>query len=154
MPLNVRKCCAFSFLVVLLLWSGLESPVSAQTVPSPIPAGTTNPDTTAAQPPVVTPPPAPTSGDVMHARISKAKAYIVVRNYNAAIYELENIRKETSDTAVRGVVNVLLMNSYLEQGDYKRAQDLLSEFYTAQKTNKPNAPASYTAVAAQIIKGA
>ena len=37
----------------------------------------------------------PTSGDVMRERISKAKAFIAVRNYNAAIYELENIRKET-----------------------------------------------------------
>src|SRR4051812_33594844 len=147
MPLNVRKCCAFSFLFVLLLWTGIESPVSAQTVPSPVPAGTPNPDTTAAQPPVVTPPaaPAPTSGDVMHARISKAKAFIVVRNYNAAIYELENIRRESADPAVQSVINVLLMNSYLEQGDYKRAQDLLKDFYAQQKTTKTNAASNYMA---------
>ena len=75
----------------------------------------------------------------MRERISKAKAFIAVRNYNAAIYELENIRRESSDAALLGVVNVLLMNSYLEQGDYKRAQDLLSEFYNAQKTTKANA---------------
>jgi TonB family protein len=55
---------------------------------------------------------------------------------------------------VRAVVNVLLMNSYLEQGDYKRAQDLLNEFYAAQKTTKPNSSESYMAVAGQIIKGA
>ena len=107
----------------------------------------------------VTPPPAPqmgppTSGDIMRERISKSKAYIAVRNYNAAIYELENIRKESSDVSVQGVVNVLLMNSYLEQGDYKRAQDLLGEFYAAQKSTKPNASDSYMAVAGQIIKGA
>ena len=90
----------------------------------------------------------------MRERISKSKAYIVVRNYNAAIFELENIRKESSDPSVQGVVNVLLMNSYLEQGDYKRAQDLLAEFYAAQKTTRPNASDSYMAVAGQIIKGA
>lgn len=96
----------------------------------------------------------PTSGDIMRERISKSKAFIAVRNYNAAIYELENIRKESADASVQSVVNVLLMNSYLEQGDYKHAQDLLGEFYAAQKSNKPNASASYMAVAGQIIKGA
>jgi periplasmic protein TonB len=96
----------------------------------------------------------PTSGDVMRERISRAKAFIAVRNYNAAIYELENIRRESNDAALQGGVYVLLMNSYLEQGDYKHAQDLLNEFYAQQKTTKPNASAFYRAVAGQIIKGA
>lgn len=138
MPLNVRRFSTSALLVFVsfILVS------HAQTVTPPAAAPTQMP----AQP-------APTSGDIMRERISKAKAFIVVRNYNAAIYELENIRKETSDTAVQGVVNVLLMNSYLEQGDYKRAQDMLTEFYNLQKTNKPNAAASYAAVAGQVIKG-
>ena len=34
-------------------------------------------------PPVNAPPQTPTSGDVMRERISKAKAFIAVRNYNA-----------------------------------------------------------------------
>ena len=105
-------------------------------------------------PPVNAPPQTPTSGDVMRERISRAKAFIAVRNYNAAIYELENIRKESGDAAVQGVVNVLLMNSYLEQGDYKRAHDLLNEFYNLQKTNRRDAAASYAAVAGQVVKGA
>ena len=134
MPLNVRRLYTSCFLVLVsfVLIS------QAQTVEST----------------PTTPVQAPTSGDVMRERISKAKAFIVVRNYNAAIYELENIRKESGDVAVQSVVNVLLMNSYLEQGDYKRAQDLLNEFYAAQKTTKPNAAASYAAVAGQVIKGA
>ena len=97
---------------------------------------------------------APTSGEVMRERISKAKAYIAVRNYNAAIYELENIRRETADPSVQAVVNVLLMNSYLEQGDYKRAQDFLNDFYNQQKTTKTGAQANYFAVAAQVVSGA
>jgi TonB family protein len=96
----------------------------------------------------------PTSGEVMRERISKAKAYIAVRNYNAAIYELENIRRETADPAVQAVVNVLLMNSYLEQSDYKRAQELLNEFYAQQKTTRAGADANYFAVAAQVVNGA
>lgn len=96
----------------------------------------------------------PTSGDVMRERISKAKAYIAVRNYAAAIYELENIRRESNDAALQGGVYVLLMNSYLEQGNYKRAQEFLNEFYTAQKTSKPNSSGYYRAVAGQIVKSA
>ncbi len=90
----------------------------------------------------------------MRDRISKAKAYIAVRNYNAAIYELENIRRETSDASVQGVTNVLLMNSYLEQGDYKRAQEFLTEAFNVQKTTRPNASDLYNAVAGQVIKSA
>jgi TonB family protein len=94
---------------------------------------------------------AQTSADVMRERVAKAKAYIAVKNFNAAIYELENIRRETSDATVNGVINVLLMNSYLEQGDYKRAQDFLGEL---AKNNKPNAAANYLSVAGQVVRGA
>jgi len=92
---------------------------------------------------------AQTSADVMRERVAKAKAYIAVRNYGAAIYELENIRRETNDTTVHGVINVLLINSFLEQGDYKRAQDFLTEL-----SKKPGASASYLAAAGQVVKGA
>ena len=136
MPLNVRRLYTSLFLVLF----GFILFASGQTPPQTTP------------PQQVTAP--PTSGDVMRERISKAKAYIAVRNYNAAIYELENIRRESNDTALKGVVNVLLMNSYLEQGDYKRAQDFLTEFYNGQKTTKPNSSAFYMSVAAQIVKGA
>jgi TonB family protein len=90
----------------------------------------------------------------MRGRISKAKALIAVRNYPAAIYELENIRRETSDQIVHGVLNVLLMNCYLEQGDYKRAQDFLGALYKDVTANRAGAPASYYAAAGQVIKGA
>jgi protein TonB len=92
---------------------------------------------------------AQTSADVMRERVAKAKAYIAVRNYGAAIYELENIRRETNDPTVHGVINVLLMNSFLEQGDYKRAQDFLNEL-----SKKPGAQASYLLAAGQVVKGA
>jgi len=147
MPLNVRRFCMSIFLVLF----GLVTFSFSQTVTSsPAVANVTPPAAVIQQAPIA----GPTSGDIMRERISKAKAYIVVRNYNAAIYELENIRKETGDQAVQGVVNVLLMNSYLEQGDFKRAQDMLTEFYNIQKTTKPNAMASYLAVAGQVVKGA
>jgi protein TonB len=92
---------------------------------------------------------AQTSADVMRERVAKAKAFVAVRNYGAAIYELENIRRETSDQTVHGVINVLLINSFLEQGDYKRAQDFLTEL-----SKKPGASASYLVAAGQVVKGA
>jgi lipopolysaccharide biosynthesis regulator YciM len=90
----------------------------------------------------------------MRERISKAKAFIAVKNYNAAIYELENIRRETGDQTVHGVINVLLMNSYLEQGDYARAQTFLKELSAAPKNGKPVQTAHYFSVAGQVVKGA
>lgn len=93
---------------------------------------------------------AQTSGDVMRERVAKAKAFIAIRNYNAAIYELENIRRETSDSTVNGVINVLLVNSFLEQGDYKRAQDFLTEL---SKSKKQGAAAHYFVAAGQVVKG-
>jgi len=92
---------------------------------------------------------AQTSADVMRERVAKAKAYIAVRNYGAAVYELENIRRETNDPTVHGVINVLLVNSFLEQGDYKRAQDFLTEL-----SKKKGASAVYLAAAGQVVKGA
>lgn len=94
---------------------------------------------------------AQTSADVMRERVAKAKAFIAVKNYNAAIYELENIRRETKEPAVNGVVNVLLMNSYLEQSDYKRAQEFLKELSDPKKQNNL---AGYFAAAGQVVKGA
>lgn len=92
---------------------------------------------------------AQTSSDIMRERVAKAKAYIAVRNYGAAIYELENIRRETNDQTVHGVANVLLVNSFLEQGDYKRTQDFLTEL-----SKKSGGSASYLVAAGQVVKGA
>jgi TonB family protein len=145
MPLNVRR---FYTSLLLILCGILTYGVYAQTVPPQTNTATAQPSP---QPPPVR---TPTAGEIMRERISKAKAFIAVRNYNAANYELESIKRETGDPAVQSVVNVLLMNSYLEQGDYKRAQDFLNQAYNIQKTTAPNAAANYFTVASQIVKGA
>ncbi len=146
MPLNVRRFCTATLLVFVCFVAFTLAQNVTMGVPQPVP------ERAPVLPPVL--PPVQTSGDIMRERITKAKAFIAVRNYNAAIYELENIRRETADPSVQGVVNVLLMNSYLEQGDFKRAQDFLNEAYTAQKTTKPNASQFYSSAASQVIKGA
>ena len=144
MPSNVRRFCTSIFLSTLA--AGAAAAQTQQASPAPV-----QQQQPVVQAPAVKP---PTSGDVMRDRISKAKAFIAVRNYNAAIYELENIRRETSDASVNAVTNVLLMNSYLEQGDYKRAGEFLTELYNQQKANKPNAGTYYAAASAQAIKSA
>lgn len=104
--------------------------------------------------PATIPASAPSSADVIRQRVAKAKAYIAVKNFSAAIYELENIKRETSDSTLDSVINVLLMNSYLEQNNYKRAEAFLAELSNAQKSGNASAAQSYFAVAAQVIRGA
>ncbi len=142
MPVNVRRFCTA---VSLVLFSFFAI-ISAQTQQASPETQTPNANPIVAK--------APTSAEVMRERISKAKALIAVRNYPAAAYELENIRRETSDPAVNGVVNVLLMNSYLEQGDYKRAGELLKTSFDNYKRNNAHAESLYQAVAGQIVRGA
>lgn len=147
MPVNGRRFCTS----ISLAFAILGVAINAQTQPQATPLAETQ---TAATQPVTVPIKAPSAAEIMRDRISKAKAFIVVRNYNAAIYELENIRRETSDQSVQAVTTVLLMNSYLEQGDYKRAQDFLTQAFNTQKTNRAGAADIYNAIAGQVIKGA
>jgi TonB family protein len=148
MPVNVGRFCTS----VLLAFTAFGVTISAQTQPQQTPHQAET--QAAATQPQTVPIKAPSASEIMRDRISKAKAFIAVRNYNAAIYELENIRRETSDQSVQAVTTVLLMNSYLEQGDYKRAQDFLTQAFNIQKTTKPGAADIYNAIAGQVIKGA
>jgi protein TonB len=95
----------------------------------------------------------PSSAEVMRMRISKAKANIAVRNYTAALYELETISRETSDPAVNSVVDGLLVHIYLEQGDYDKARKLLAKTYDSYRSNNAFAEQRYYAVAGQVVKG-
>src|SRR5690606_37862338 len=95
----------------------------------------------------------PSSAEVMRGRISKAKANIGVRNYTAALYELETIARETNDPAVNSVVEGLLIHIYLEQGDYDKARKLLAKSYDSYKSNNAFAEQHYYAVAGQVVRG-
>ncbi|MFV0388937.1 MAG: TonB family protein [Pyrinomonadaceae bacterium] len=94
---------------------------------------------------------APTMAEVMQQRITNAKAQIIVRNYPAAIYELENIRRESSDVTIQRMVNILLIHAYLEQGDYKNVQSFLSK---AAKSNDADSARDYIALGGQVVSGA
>src|SRR4051794_9752871 len=109
MPLNVRRFYS-SFLLIIF---GVFTGAYAQTVPTASPAPSPASTATATEGQNTPPVKLPTAAEIMRERISKAKAFIAVRNYNAANYELESIRRESGDPSVQSVVNVLLMNSYL-----------------------------------------
>lgn len=94
---------------------------------------------------------APTSAEVMRERISKAKAMLAVRNFAAALYELENIKRENTEPAVERVVNVLLMHAYLELSDYPKAKALLKE---TKESKGAESSMDYLAVAGQVVNGA
>ncbi len=90
--------------------------------------------------------------DVMRQRIARARAYVAVKNYNAAVYELDGIRRESKDETVQSVALTMLISCYLEQGDYRRSQDLLIESFNNQKiTKKPSS--TYYSVAGQVVRG-
>ncbi|GIU82243.1 MAG: TonB family protein [Acidobacteria bacterium] len=89
--------------------------------------------------------------DATQEKITKAKAYIALKNYSSAIYELEQIRRQTKDETIRNLVNSMLMNCYLEQRDYRRAQKLLEDAFGEK--DKPNALQNYFSIAAQALKG-
>jgi protein TonB len=146
MPVKVRR---FWFLNLLVILTAAATAVPAQSQSAAAPT-----QTQTAAPTAATPIRTPTTAEVMRDRLSKAKAFIAVHNYGAAVFELEGIRRETSDSSVNAVANVLLMNSYIEQGDYKRATDLLNDFYRSYKANNANGNLYYTAVAAQVVKSA
>ena len=133
MPLKVMRYCNSVLLILLVLISGAFAQDTAPAEAAP------------AEP--VRP------ADVMQGRIDRAKAFIAVRNYPAAIFELENIRRESSDPSVNSVANVLLMNSLLEQGNYKKSREILTELFTSYKANNAHADTYYPIVAGQIVKG-
>lgn len=150
MPIIVRRFITSIFVVLVGTVGSLNAQVPAAQ-PSATPVANAPASNLPTTPPIVEK--QPTSAEIMRERISKAKAFIAVRNYNAAIYELENIRRETSDQSVNAVTNVLLMNTYLEQGDYKRAQGFLDQFFKSYKSNSASGNMYYSSVAAQVIKG-
>jgi uncharacterized membrane protein len=90
--------------------------------------------------------------EAMRQKIARARAFIATKNYNAAVYELDGIRRDTKDESVQSVALTMLMNVYLEQSDYRRAQDLLLETFNGQKTTK-KVSQTYYSVASQVVRG-
>lgn len=94
------------------------------------------------------------SAEDMQTRLGRARAFVAVRSYTAAAFELEKIRKESNDPSVQNIALMLLMNCHLENGDYKRINELLTETFTTLKATKGASSSSYITASTQVIKTA
>jgi len=92
------------------------------------------------------------STEDMKQRLARARAYVAVRSYTAAAFELEKIRKESGDPSVQNIALMLLMNCYLENGDYTHTQGLLNETFSVLKSSKGASSSSYFTVSGQLVK--
>ncbi|HMS07960.1 MAG TPA: TonB family protein [Pyrinomonadaceae bacterium] len=141
MPLNVNRVL-LSAAVTILFSSAI---IFAQSPQPAEPAG---------EPKPTNQPSSKTPAEVIRDRIANARAQLAVRNHTSAIFELENIRKETGDLAIHSVVNVMLMHGYLEQGNYRKAKEFLEAHFTDYKNKNEAASTLYPPIAGQVIKGA
>lgn len=87
-------------------------------------------------------------------RLVKVRGMIAARQLSAAVFELEKIKKETSDETLQSVARIMLVSVYLEQPNYERAKDLLEETFKRNKNSKNALGNGYLPVASQFIRGA
>lgn len=84
-------------------------------------------------------------------RIERARSLAVVGNFTAAATELEAIRGETTDDAVRDVAGILLMGVYIKQSNYTRADAMLDASFKARAKEQENTTRLYFTLAGQLI---
>ena len=96
---------------------------------------------------------APSAAD-SQTRIERARALIAAHRLEIAASELESVRATAQDNALRNVTSIMLMNVYLEEGNYARAEALLEENFKARAAQKDESLGSYFALAGQAVNGA
>ena len=94
------------------------------------------------------------TAEVDQGRIERAKALIAAHQLETAATELEAVRAATKETALRNITSVMLMNVYLESGNYMRAEALLEESYKAEAGRNEDSLRTYFALAGQAVNGA
>jgi TonB family protein len=107
------------------------------------------------------------SPEQIQSRIERARALIAAHRLETAASELESIRATTGDNSLRNITSIMLMNVYLEEGNYGRAEALLEENYRAQQPSTSPTPGTmarsaqkdeslgtYFALAGQAVNGA
>jgi TonB family protein len=130
--LNKKQSCRLALVWGLLLLGGTCAGVRAQTA-----AATTAP----AEPSAET-------------RIAHARALAASHRLATAAVELDNIRTTETDESVRDVARIMLMNVYLEEGDYVRADALLTDTFKTRSPAQESSVQSYFALAGQTINSA
>ncbi|HEV7682797.1 MAG TPA: energy transducer TonB [Pyrinomonadaceae bacterium] len=94
------------------------------------------------------------AADALHSRIERARALVAAHRLDIAASELESVRAATKDSAFRNITSIMLMNIYLEEGNYSRAEALLEENFQARAAQKDESLGTYFALAGQAVNGA
>jgi TonB family protein len=92
--------------------------------------------------------------DVVQGKIQRARALIAAHQLETAASELEAVRASTQDFSVQNIASVMLMNIYLESGNYGRAEALLEEGFQARAARNGDSARTYFALAGQAVNGA
>ncbi|HEX8775997.1 MAG TPA: TonB family protein [Pyrinomonadaceae bacterium] len=93
----------------------------------------------------------PTDAEAAMRRVGRARALAASHNLTAASTELDAIINSTTDDAIRDVARLMLMNIYLEEANYAKADALLIETFKARSTQRESSIRSYFALAGQTI---
>jgi len=94
------------------------------------------------------------SAETDQGRIERAKALMAAHQLDTAATELESVRASTKEAALRNITSVMLMNVYLEAGNYTRAEALLDESFKSDAGRDEESLRTYFAIAGQAINGA
>jgi TonB family protein len=94
------------------------------------------------------------SAEVDQGRIERAKALLAAHQLETAATELESVRAATKEPALRNITSVMLMNVYLEAGNYTRAEALLDESFKSNAGRNEDSLRTYFALAGQAVNGA
>ncbi|MDQ1639396.1 MAG: periplasmic protein TonB [Pyrinomonadaceae bacterium] len=94
------------------------------------------------------------SAEMDQGRIERAKALMAAHQLETAASELESVRAATKEQALRNITSVMLMNVYLEAGNYMRAEALLEESFKSDAGRNEDSLRTYFALAGQAVNGA
>jgi TonB family protein len=89
----------------------------------------------------------------LQTRIERARALIAAHRLDVAASELEAVRATAQDNALRNITSIMLMNVYLEEGNYGRAEALLEETFKSRST-RDDSLGNFFALAGQAVNGA
>lgn len=151
-----RLLIVVAFLVSSLVAVQAQSPAEPRKSPTDAgsPADTTKPaDTNTSAPETGPAVPQATSAESLQTRIERARALIAAHRLDTAASELESVRATAQDNALRNITSIMLMNVYLEEGNYGRAEALLEETFKARGAQKDESLGTYFALAGQAVNG-
>jgi len=95
----------------------------------------------------------PNFAEVVQGKIQRARALIAAHQLETAASELESVRASTRDFSVQNIASVMLMNIYLESGNYGRAEALLEEGFRERSARNGDSARTYFALAGQAVNG-